>query len=131
MEKQKPALSSENNDTESITTNIQDLSFKPSNSISLCSSTVFGSDISVSSSNMSNASTVETHNKNAEPVVDCEESDTSSLSYASKSNNFDGNESKLEFNFRVNLIWVGWVNFNLGGFFFIWIELIFFWLDCF
>ena len=24
---------------------------------------------------------------------------------------------ELEFNFRVNLIWVGWVNFNLGGFF--------------
>ena len=36
---------------------------------------------------------------------------------------------ELEFNFRVNLIWVGWVNFNLGGFFFIWIRLIFFfWL---
>ena len=39
---------------------------------------------------------------------------------------------KLEFNFRVNLIWVGWVNFNLGGFFFIWIELIFFfWVGLF
>jgi hypothetical protein len=24
---------------------------------------------------------------------------------------------ELEFNFRVNLIWAGWVNFNLGGFF--------------
>jgi hypothetical protein len=24
---------------------------------------------------------------------------------------------ELEYNFRVNLIWVGWVNFNLGGFF--------------
>jgi hypothetical protein len=119
MEKQKRTLNSENNDTESITTNIQDLSFKPSVSISLCSSTVFGSDISVSSSNMSNATTIETHNKNVEPVVDCEESDTSSLSYASKSNSFDGNESELEFNFRVNLIWVGWVNFNLGGFFLI------------
>ena len=80
---------------------------------------------------MSNASTVETHNKNAEPVVDCEESDTSSLSYASKSTSFDGNESKLKFNFRVNLIWVGLVNFNLGGFFFIWIGLIFFGLGCF
>ena len=27
-------------------------------------------------------------------------------------------EITLESNFRVNLIWVGWVNFNLGGFFF-------------
>jgi hypothetical protein len=27
-------------------------------------------------------------------------------------------ETTLESNFRVNLIWVGWVNFNLGGFFF-------------
>ena len=80
---------------------------------------------------MSNASTVETHNKNAEPVVDCEESDTSSLSFASKSNNFDGNESELEFNFRVNLIWVGWVNFNLGGFFFYLDWVIFFWVGLF
>ena len=38
---------------------------------------------------------------------------------------------ELEFNFRVNLIWVGWVNFNLGGLFFIWIGLIFFRLDYF
>jgi hypothetical protein len=38
---------------------------------------------------------------------------------------------ELEFNFRVNLIWVGWVNFNLGEFFFIWIGLIFFGLGCF
>ncbi len=38
---------------------------------------------------------------------------------------------ELEFNFRVNLIWVGWVNFNLGGFFFIWIGLIFFWVRLF
>ena len=31
---------------------------------------------------------------------------------------------ELKFNFRVNLIWVGWVNFNLGGvFFLIWIGL--------
>jgi hypothetical protein len=28
-------------------------------------------------------------------------------------------EITLESNFRVNLIWVGWVNFNLGGFFFL------------
>ena len=27
-------------------------------------------------------------------------------------------EITLESNFRVNLIWVGWVNFNLGEFFF-------------
>ena len=40
-------------------------------------------------------------------------------------------DRELEFNFRVNLIWVGWVNFNLGGFFFIWIGLIFFGLGCF
>ena len=26
-------------------------------------------------------------------------------------------EITLESNFRVNLIWVGWVHFNLGGFF--------------
>ena len=32
-------------------------------------------------------------------------------------------EITLESNFRVNLIWVGWVNFNLGEFFFIWIGL--------
>jgi hypothetical protein len=24
---------------------------------------------------------------------------------------------ELKYNFRVNLIWVGWVSFNLGGFF--------------
>ena len=28
-----------------------------------------------------------------------------------------GMEITLESNFRVNLIWVGWVNFNLGGLF--------------
>ena len=28
-------------------------------------------------------------------------------------------EITLESNFRVNLIWVGWVNFNVGGFFFL------------
>ena len=38
---------------------------------------------------------------------------------------------ELESNFRVNLIWMGWVNFNLGGFFFIWIGLIFFWVGLF
>ena len=40
-------------------------------------------------------------------------------------------EITLESNFRVNLIWVGWVNFNLGGFFLIWIRLIFFGLGYF
>ena len=40
-------------------------------------------------------------------------------------------EITLESNFRVNLIWVGWVNFNSGRGFFIWIELIFFGLSCF
>jgi hypothetical protein len=30
-------------------------------------------------------------------------------------------EITLESNFRVNLIWVRWVNFNLGGFFFQWV----------
>ena len=41
-------------------------------------------------------------------------------------------EITLESNFRVNLIWVGWVNFNLGGFFFFsWIGLIFFGLGYF
>jgi hypothetical protein len=41
-------------------------------------------------------------------------------------------EITLESNLRVNLIWVGWVNFNLGGFFFfIWIGLIFFGLGYF
>ena len=40
-------------------------------------------------------------------------------------------EITLESNFRVNLIWVGWVNFNLGGFFFIWIGIIFFGLGYF
>ena len=41
-------------------------------------------------------------------------------------------EITLESNFRVNLIWVGWVNFNLGEFFFfIWIGLIFFGLGYF
>ena len=34
-------------------------------------------------------------------------------------------EITLESNFRVNLIWVRWVNLNLGGFFLIWIGLIF------
>lgn len=53
-----------------------------------------GSDNSVSSSNMSNASTVDGH-KNAEPVGDTEESDTSSLSYASKYNSFDPSESSF------------------------------------
>ena len=39
---------------------------------------------------------------------------------------------QLEFNFRVNLIWVGWVNFNSGGFFFFFFELGFcFGLGCF
>jgi hypothetical protein len=28
-------------------------------------------------------------------------------------------DRELESNFRVNLIWMGWVNFNLGGFFFL------------
>ena len=38
---------------------------------------------------------------------------------------------ELEFNFRVNLIWVGWVNFNLGGFFLLdWVNF-FFGLGCF
>jgi hypothetical protein len=38
---------------------------------------------------------------------------------------------ELEFNFRVNLIWVRWVNFNLGVFFLIiWIWLIF-WVGLF
>ncbi|KAF3955255.1 hypothetical protein ACB098_01G281500 [Castanea mollissima] len=90
----KPVHTSENNGTQSITSNLQDLSFNASVSTSLCSSTVSGSDISVSSSNMSNASTVEAH-KNAEPVLDCEESEISSLSNASKSNSFDGNESSF------------------------------------
>lgn len=90
----KPVHTSENNGTQSITSNLQDLSFNASVSTSLCSSTVSGSDISVSSSNMSNASTVEAH-KNAEPVVDCEESEISSLSNTSKSNSFDGNESSF------------------------------------
>ena len=45
---------------------------------------------------------------------------------------------ELEFNFRVNLIWVGWVNliwvgwvnFNLGGFFYLdWVN--FFWIGLF
>ena len=40
-------------------------------------------------------------------------------------------EITLESNLRVNLIWMGWVNFNLGGFFFIWIGLFFFGLGCF
>ncbi len=29
---------------------------------------------------------------------------------------------ELEFNFKVNLIWVGWVNFNLGVFFFHYLD---------
>jgi protein-serine/threonine kinase len=91
---QKPAQSSENNDTESVTSNLRDLSFNTSVSVSLCSSTVSASDNSVSSSNMSNASTAGAH-KNDEPVVDYEESDTRSLSYASKSNSFDANESSF------------------------------------
>ncbi|KAK4548707.1 hypothetical protein RGQ29_032771 [Quercus rubra] len=77
----KPVHNSENNGTQSITSNLQDLSFNASVSTSLCSSTVSGSDISA--------------HKNAEPVVDCEESEISSLSYASKSNSFDGNESSF------------------------------------
>jgi hypothetical protein len=37
---------------------------------------------------------------------------------------------ELEFNFWVNLIWVGWVNFNLGGFFYLdWVN--FFWVGLF
>jgi hypothetical protein len=40
-------------------------------------------------------------------------------------------EITLESNFRVNLIWVGWVNFNLSGFFLIWIGLTFFGLGYF
>lgn len=91
---EKPAQRSENNDNESVTSNLQDLSFNTSVSVSLCSSTVSGSDNSVSSSNMSNASTSEAH-KNDEPVVDSEESDTRSLSNASKSNSFDANESSF------------------------------------
>lgn len=91
---EKPAQSSENNDTESVTSNLQDLSFNTSVSVSLCSSTVSGSENSVSSSNMSNASIAEAH-KNDEPVVDYEESDTRSLSHASKSNSFDANESSF------------------------------------
>ncbi|XP_059449816.1 serine/threonine-protein kinase D6PK [Corylus avellana] len=91
---EKPAQRSENNDTKSVTSNLQDLSFNTSVSVSLCSSTVSGSDNSVSSSNMSNASTSEAH-KNDEPVVDYEESDTRSLSHASKSNSFDANESSF------------------------------------
>jgi hypothetical protein len=37
---------------------------------------------------------------------------------------------ELESNFRVNLIWVGWVNFNLGGFFFYldWVNFFFGWV---
>ena len=40
-------------------------------------------------------------------------------------------EITLESNFRVNLIWVRWVNFNLGGFFFYldWVN--FFWVGLF
>jgi hypothetical protein len=40
-------------------------------------------------------------------------------------------EITLESNFRVNLIWVGWVNFNSGGFFFNlnWVN--FFWVGLF
>ncbi|XP_041008401.1 serine/threonine-protein kinase D6PK [Juglans microcarpa x Juglans regia] len=91
---EKPAQSSENNDTKSLAGNLQDLSLDTSVSISLFSSTVSGSENSVSSSNMSNASTIKAQ-KNAEFVVDYEESDTSSLSCASKYNSFDANESSF------------------------------------
>ncbi|KAG2714393.1 hypothetical protein I3760_03G024700 [Carya illinoinensis] len=93
---EKPPHRSANNDTESLTGNLQDLSLGASVSISLCSSTVSGSDTSVTSSDMSNASTVDAH-KNAEPVPvgDYEESDTSSSSCVSKCNSFDANESSF------------------------------------
>lgn len=91
----KPDQNSGNNDNPSVITNSQDHSSTNSVSISLCSGTVSGSDNSVSS----NHGTSEKTNKNAESVVlSCEEeeeSEKSSVSFASNSNSFDGNESSF------------------------------------
>lgn len=84
---ERSANSSERNDTESVNNSFRDPSFNNSVSISLCSSTVSGSDISVSSSTRSNGS-VETSKNAAESVVSCEEE-------SEKSNSFDANESSV------------------------------------
>ncbi|KAM1715858.1 hypothetical protein ACFX11_023882 [Malus domestica] len=85
MDKTPP--SGESQDGESVTSNLQDLSFQNSFSISMCSSTVSGSDSTKVSSN----GTPEVH-KNAENA-DCEdESDKSSLSHLGNSSLSDPNE---------------------------------------
>ncbi|KAF3444730.1 hypothetical protein FNV43_RR14423 [Rhamnella rubrinervis] len=88
----KPANSSEHNESESVNNSFRDLSV----SISLCSSTtVSGSDNSVSSSTRSNGS-VETNKNAADSVVSCEEEcEKSNLSCASNPNSFDANDASF------------------------------------
>ncbi|XP_068334863.1 serine/threonine-protein kinase D6PK-like [Pyrus communis] len=86
----KPPHSAESHDGESVVSSLQDLSFKNSFSISMCSSTVSGSDSTKVSSN----GTPEA-NKNAENA-DCEdESYKSSLTHLGNSNRSDPNESSF------------------------------------
>lgn len=88
----KPANSSEHNESESVNNSFRDLSI----SISLCTSTtVSGSDNSVSSSTRSNGS-VETNKNAADSVVSCEEEcGKSDLSCASNPISFVANEASF------------------------------------
>ncbi|ONI19360.1 hypothetical protein PRUPE_3G274500 [Prunus persica] len=95
----KPANTVETHDSESVISSLQDLSFKNSFSISMCSSTVSGSDNSVSSSTKVSDGTQEA-NKNSEnaesSIVDCEDdSDKSTLCQAGNSSRFDPNEGSF------------------------------------
>ncbi|KAJ7970930.1 Protein kinase [Quillaja saponaria] len=85
----KPLHNAGNGDTEDVISNLQDLSVNTSVSITLCNSTLSGSENSFSSK-MSNC-TAEPH-KNTGSTVDCDGSDKSSLSCGTNSNSFDANE---------------------------------------
>ncbi|KAH0969137.1 hypothetical protein GBA52_029009 [Prunus armeniaca] len=95
----KPANTVETHDSESVISSLQDLSFKNSFSISMCSSTVSVSDNSVSSSTKVSNGTQEA-NKNSEnaesSIVDCEDdSDKSTLCQAGNSSRFDPNDGSF------------------------------------